>query len=311
MLFKCSDNLESSKNDDALDVSFLRDREFRNYIGARRRSSIDNFSPFDAAMETLGDGDELLLQQSVDVEFNTSESGCHVESTTHDDVYYDDGDYSSVYAAPYYQCAATDDSSMMQYDCSAAAYVDGGYFSGHSELDVQTGWVTAGWSEPPALTQCCDVSSVTGGGMVSATASLPRPVVKRKRKSTPTQRVAANIRERRRMSSLNAAFDRLRRRVPAFPHEKKLSRIQTLRLAIRYITFMSQLAAATSPTLPPSCQFVTSPEVTSSTTAGHVGWHVHAPYRDCNPKLEFSIPGFGIVEFPTRDPGISSGLAYS
>lgn len=69
---------------------------------------------------------------------------------------------------------------------------------------------------------------------------------RRKRKSTPTQRVAANIRERRRMCSLNAAFDRLRRRVPSFPHEKKLSRIQTLRLAIKYIIFMTELLMGTS-----------------------------------------------------------------
>ena len=26
--------------------------------------------------------------------------------------------------------------------------------------------------------------------------------------------------------------------------------------------------------------------------------HVHVASRDCNPGLEFSIPGFGIVEFP-------------
>ena len=34
--------------------------------------------------------------------------------------------------------------------------------------------------------------------------------------------------------------------------------------------------------------------------------------RDCNPGLDFLIPGFGIVEFPipgSRDPGIPSGLA--
>jgi hypothetical protein len=68
---------------------------------------------------------------------------------------------------------------------------------------------------------------------------------RRKRKSTPTQRVAANIRERRRMCSLNAAFDRLRRRVPSFPHEKKLSRIQTLKLAIKYIIFMTELLMGT------------------------------------------------------------------
>ena len=66
---------------------------------------------------------------------------------------------------------------------------------------------------------------------------------KRKRKTTPAQRSAANIRERRRMSSLNVSFERLRRRVPAFPHEKRLSRIQTLRLAIMYISFMGDLLA--------------------------------------------------------------------
>lgn len=43
------------------------------------------------------------------------------------------------------------------------------------------------------------------------------------------------------MINLNGAFDRLRRRVPSFPHEKRLSRIQTLRLAILYISFMTEL----------------------------------------------------------------------
>ena len=207
------------------------------------------------------DSEELLLQQST-----YAESYCHVESTTHDDVYYDDTDYCNVYPTTYYQCA--DDSSVLQYDCSESAFVDAGYVGGQSELDVPEGWITPDWTESAAMTQCCDISSVTG----SAT-SLQRPAVKRKRKSTPTQRVAANIRERRRMCSLNGAFDRLRRRVPAFPHEKKLSRIQTLRLAIRYIMFMSQLVAATAPPTPTPCQYVTSPQVTSSTTAGHVAWH--------------------------------------
>ena len=64
---------------------------------------------------------------------------------------------------------------------------------------------------------------------------------KRKRKTSPTQRLAANIRERRRMCNLNTAFDRLRRRVPAFPHEKRLSRIQTLKLAMTYISFMTEI----------------------------------------------------------------------
>ena len=216
-------------------------------------------------------GQELLPQQPPVNENTYADSYCRVESTTEDDAYYDDNDYSSVYTSTYYPYYA-DDSYLLQYDCPASAYVDASYLGGHSELDVQAGWITPGWTEPSQVTQCCDVTSVAGTMTGSACGSVQRHAVKRKRKSTPTQRVAANVRERRRMCSLNAAFDRLRRRVPAFPHEKKLSRIQTLRLAIRYIVFMSQLAAATSPT-PPSCQFMTSPEVTSSTTANHVAWH--------------------------------------
>ena len=64
---------------------------------------------------------------------------------------------------------------------------------------------------------------------------------KRRRVATATQRRAANIRERRRMFNLNEAFDRLRSKVPTFAYEKRLSRIETLRLAITYINFMDEL----------------------------------------------------------------------
>jgi len=64
---------------------------------------------------------------------------------------------------------------------------------------------------------------------------------KRRRIITADQRRAANVRERRRMSHLNDAFDGLRKRVPTFAYEKKLSRIETLRLAVTYIGFMADL----------------------------------------------------------------------
>ncbi|KAL7826881.1 hypothetical protein AOLI_G00320900 [Acnodon oligacanthus] len=64
---------------------------------------------------------------------------------------------------------------------------------------------------------------------------------KRKRVITTVQRQAANIRERKRMFSLNEAFDELRKKVPTFAYEKRLSRIETLRLAIVYISFMTEL----------------------------------------------------------------------
>ncbi|NXY42769.1 FER3L protein, partial [Ceuthmochares aereus] len=68
---------------------------------------------------------------------------------------------------------------------------------------------------------------------------LERP--RRKRIITYAQRQAANIRERKRMFNLNEAFDRLRKKVPTFAYEKRLSRIETLRLAIVYISFMTEL----------------------------------------------------------------------
>lgn len=64
---------------------------------------------------------------------------------------------------------------------------------------------------------------------------------KRRRIASLAQRRAANVRERRRMFSLNEAFDQLRDIVPIFTYEKKLSRIETLRLAIIYIAFMTEL----------------------------------------------------------------------
>ncbi|CAG5120257.1 unnamed protein product [Candidula unifasciata] len=70
---------------------------------------------------------------------------------------------------------------------------------------------------------------------------------KRKRVQSHTQRRAANVRERRRMFHLNEAFDELRKRLPAFNYEKRLSRIETLRLAMTYISFMKEVSVGRDP----------------------------------------------------------------
>ncbi|KAM9855118.1 twist-related protein 2-like [Aulostomus maculatus] len=54
------------------------------------------------------------------------------------------------------------------------------------------------------------------------------------------QRVIANIRERQRTQSLNEAFASLRKIIPTLPSDK-LSKIQTLKLASRYIDFLYQV----------------------------------------------------------------------
>nr|KAG5700658.1 hypothetical protein BaRGS_015488 [Batillaria attramentaria] len=57
----------------------------------------------------------------------------------------------------------------------------------------------------------------------------------------PVQRFAANVRERKRMMSINTAFEELRCHVPTFPYEKRLSKIDTLRLAIAYIALLRDI----------------------------------------------------------------------
>ncbi|XP_049335853.1 twist-related protein 2-like [Astyanax mexicanus] len=57
---------------------------------------------------------------------------------------------------------------------------------------------------------------------------------------TQKQRVLANVRERQRTQSLNEAFASLRKMIPTLPSDK-LSKIQTLKLASRYIDFLYQV----------------------------------------------------------------------
>ncbi|ODM94589.1 Protein atonal [Orchesella cincta] len=61
------------------------------------------------------------------------------------------------------------------------------------------------------------------------------PVVMKKR------RLAANARERRRMQSLNSAFDKLRNHLPSIGKDQQLSKYETLQMAQSYITALYDL----------------------------------------------------------------------
>jgi len=60
-----------------------------------------------------------------------------------------------------------------------------------------------------------------------------------------SQRILANVRERQRTQSLNEAFAHLRQIIPTLPSDK-LSKIQTLKLATRYIDFLFQVRRQTN-----------------------------------------------------------------
>ena len=74
----------------------------------------------------------------------------------------------------------------------------------------------------------------TRGRRQSTPKEIPKEVQKHRR-------TAANARERRRMNSLNVAFDRLREVVPAFSSDRKLSKYETLQMAQSYINALQEL----------------------------------------------------------------------
>ncbi|KAM8961926.1 T-cell acute lymphocytic leukemia protein 2 [Pelodytes ibericus] len=53
-----------------------------------------------------------------------------------------------------------------------------------------------------------------------------------------TRKIFTNTRERWRQQNVNIAFAELRKLIPTHPPDKKLSKNETLRLAMRYIKFL-------------------------------------------------------------------------
>lgn len=68
----------------------------------------------------------------------------------------------------------------------------------------------------------------------------PLPIPGQPLEDPQHQRVVANVRERQRTQSLNDAFASLRKIIPTLPSDK-LSKIQILKLASRYIDFLYQV----------------------------------------------------------------------
>lgn len=93
------------------------------------------------------------------------------------------------------------------------------------------------------------------------------------------KRTAANERERKRMHTVNSAFDQLRELVPTYPSTRKLSKIDTLKLACTYIQDLKALLIS-SQIMPQGEDVVYHPEGYATTTPSPVypGVHVKAEY---------------------------------
>lgn len=74
--------------------------------------------------------------------------------------------------------------------------------------------------------------------------ALTREERRRRRRATPKYRSAHASRERIRVEAFNSAFANLRQLLPTLPPDKKLSKIEILRLAICYIGYLNHVLDA-------------------------------------------------------------------
>ncbi|MED6234926.1 Helix-loop-helix protein 2 [Ameca splendens] len=70
---------------------------------------------------------------------------------------------------------------------------------------------------------------------------LSREEKRRRRRATAKYRSAHATRERIRVEAFNVAFAELRKLLPTLPPDKKLSKIEILRLAICYISYLNHV----------------------------------------------------------------------
>ncbi|MBN3271155.1 ATOH7 protein, partial [Polyodon spathula] len=88
------------------------------------------------------------------------------------------------------------------------------------------------------------LSSCADSGSGSETVSKCEPGTEKVERVT-RKRMAANSRERKRMQGLNTAFDRLRKVVPQWGQDKKLSKYETLQMALSYIMALNNILTDT------------------------------------------------------------------
>ncbi|XP_064257781.1 LOW QUALITY PROTEIN: helix-loop-helix protein 1 [Passer domesticus] len=105
-------------------------------------------------------------------------------------------------------------------------------------------------SEPPALDvppslpvpePSLGAGAGSGGAGPAGKEPLSREERRRRRRATAKYRTAHATRERIRVEAFNVAFAELRRLLPTLPPDKKLSKIEILRLAICYISYLNHV----------------------------------------------------------------------
>ncbi|XP_046464076.1 helix-loop-helix protein 1-like [Daphnia pulex] len=112
------------------------------------------------------------------------------------------------------------------------------------QVQLQTNTVTSS-SIPPSNTYVQfhqDEKPLKKKGLrATGGVTLSREERRRRRRATPKYRSAHASRERVRVEAFNSAFADLRKLLPTLPPDKKLSKIEILRLAICYIGYLNHV----------------------------------------------------------------------
>ena len=90
-------------------------------------------------------------------------------------------------------------------------------------------------------TSTSDTCESTDEQVTSSLVHLTREERRRRRRATQKYRQAHATRERIRVEAFNVAFTELRKLLPTLPPDKKLSKIEILRLAICYIAYLNHV----------------------------------------------------------------------
>ncbi|KAM3607898.1 uncharacterized protein V6R79_015926 [Siganus canaliculatus] len=93
--------------------------------------------------------------------------------------------------------------------------------------------------------QCGSMPTERAAGELEARSghvpTLSREEKRRRRRATAKYRSAHATRERVRVVAFNVAYAELRKLLPTLPPDKKLSKIEILRLAICYISYLNHV----------------------------------------------------------------------
>jgi hypothetical protein len=133
------------------------------------------------------------------------------------------------------------------YSHNNIARLNESYLDDQSEDDEESDGNTSDDEEEDdddLLSSCDDSESNNKSNQNDLNENGVGRVGRRRRKSQAQlslQRQAANMRERRRMQNINEAFEGLRSQLPTLPYEKKISKVDTLKMAIGYINFLTDL----------------------------------------------------------------------